>query len=78
MNEFYQGLIGGITVLGGLCAFMYWVFNMMEKRLESKLDSVVTDVHKIANELVEERRSKDYLYKFIMDYVNDRKPKNDP
>ena len=40
MNEFYEGLISGIAILGGLCAFIYWVFNLLEKRIEVKMDLV--------------------------------------
>ena len=69
MSEFYQGFVASIGILGGLCAFIYWVFNLMEKRIEAKLDSVGSDVNKIANELREERRSKDYPYKFVIDNV---------
>lgn len=75
MNEFYEGLIAGIAMLGGLCAFNYWVFNLMEKRMEAKLDNVskevdnvATDVHRIADELRQERLSKDALYKFVLDH----------
>lgn len=72
MNEFFEGFIACAAVLGGLCAFIYWVFNLMEKRLEVKLDSMSMDIHKIAEELREERRSKDYLYKFVMEYVREK------
>lgn len=67
MNEFYQGIIAATGMLGGLCAFIYWVFNLMEKRMENKLDNVATDVHRIADELRQERLSKDALYKFVLD-----------
>jgi hypothetical protein len=67
MNEFYQGLIAGIGMLGGLCAFNYWVFMMMEKRLEEKLEKVGSDIHSIALELREERKSKDKMYQFVLD-----------
>ena len=67
MNEFYQGLIAGISMLGGLCAFNYWVFCMMEKRLESKLDQVVQQVHAIAEEVKEDRRDKNRLYSFVLE-----------
>lgn len=67
MNEFYEGLIAGVGMLGGLCAFNYWVFSMMEKRLEEKLDKVGGDVHAIALELKEERRSKDRMYQFVLE-----------
>jgi hypothetical protein len=70
MEEFYQGLIAGITMLGGLCAFIYWVFSLMEKRIELKLDSVSSDVHKLVEDLRDERRNKDYLYKFVLDSRN--------
>jgi len=69
MEEFYQGILAAVAILGGLCAFIYWVFNLMEKRLELKLESLSNNVHKIAEELREERRSKDYLYKFVIDNV---------
>lgn len=73
MDTFYQGLIAGVAILGGLCAFNYWVFGLFEKRIEMKidmkLDAISLDIHKIADELKEERRSKDYLYKFVMEYV---------
>ena len=69
MESFCQGIIASVTILGGLCAFIYWVFALMEKRLELKIESISSDVHKIAEELREERRSKDYLYKFVIDNV---------
>lgn len=76
MNQFLEGMIAAIAFLGGLCTFIYWVFGLMEKRLETKLDSVCTDIHSIANELREERRSKDYLYKFVLDFVDKNKEKS--
>jgi len=69
MDQFFQGIIATVSVLGGLCAFIYWMFNLMEKRFETKLESISSDVHKIAEELREERRSKDYLYKFVIENV---------
>ncbi len=73
MSEFYQGVIAAVGILGGLCAFNYWAFGMMEKRIEDKIDKVGSDISTIANELREERRSKDYLYKFVLDNVKDKK-----
>jgi ATP-dependent protease HslVU (ClpYQ) peptidase subunit len=70
MSEFFQGILASIGFLGGICGFIYWVFNLMEKRIETKLDSVSSEISKIANELIEERRSKDYLYKFVIDNVD--------
>lgn len=67
MNEFFEGIIACMAVLGGLCGFIYWVFGIMEKRIETKLDSVSSDVHRIANELRDERISKDALYRFVLD-----------
>lgn len=67
METFLQGFLSCMAFLGGLCAFIYWVFQIMEKRIESKLDSVSSDVHRIATELRDERISKDALYKFVMD-----------
>lgn len=70
MNEVLEGIVGAMAIFGGLCGFIYWVFGMMEKRLESKIDSISTNVHRIADELREERRSKDALYKFVLDNYN--------
>jgi hypothetical protein len=70
MEQFYQGIIASVTMLGGLCAFIYWVFALMEKRLELKIEGIASDVHKIAEELREERRSKDYLYKFVIENID--------
>jgi hypothetical protein len=47
MSEFYQGIIAAVGILGGLCAFNYWVFSLMEKRIEDKIDSVGTDINKL-------------------------------
>ena len=69
MDQFHQGILATVSMLGGLCAFIYWMFNMMEKRFETKLDSISSDVHKVAEELKEERKSKDYLYKFVIEHV---------
>lgn len=38
MNGISEGILAGITMLGGLCAFIYWVFCLLEKRLEQKID----------------------------------------
>jgi hypothetical protein len=67
MGLFFEGVIAAIALLGGLCGFIYWVFQIMEKRLENKLDSVGSDVNRIANEMRDERISKDALYKFVLD-----------
>lgn len=72
MNEFFEGFIACAAVLGGLCAFIYWVFNLMEKRLEVKFDTMSAEIHKIAEEMKEERRSKDHLYKFVMDHCKEK------
>lgn len=69
MGEFYQGMVASVGMLGGLCAFIYWVFSIMEKRLETKIEAIALDVHKIAEELREERKSKDYLYRFVIENV---------
>ncbi len=70
MNEFIQGILATSAVLGGLCGFIFWVFGLMEKRLEMKIDSIAVDVNRIADELREERRSKDALYRFVLDNYN--------
>jgi hypothetical protein len=67
MDLFYEGLIAGVSILGGICAFNYWMFSMMEKRLDLKLDMMNTDIHAIVKELVEERRNKSNLYNFVME-----------
>jgi hypothetical protein len=72
MNPYIEAIIGTMAVLGALCTFIYWVFGLMEKRLEAKIDAIACDVHRIADELREERRSKDFLYKFVVDYVKER------
>lgn len=72
MNVYFEAIIGTMAILGALCTFIYWVFGLMEKRLESKIDTISSDVHRIADELREERRSKDFLYKFVMDYVKNK------
>ena len=66
MNDFYQGVIAAIGMLGGMCAFNYWMFGMMEKRLEVKIDSVVEDVHSLVQEVKQQRRDMDHLYKFVL------------
>lgn len=70
MTEFTAGVLASAAVLSALCAMMYWIFNLVEKRLELKVDLIGNDVGRIANELREERKSKDHLYKFVMDYVH--------
>lgn len=67
MIQIFEGIIATMAILGGICGFISWMFSMMEKRMESKLDSISADVGKIAYELREERRSKDALYKFVLD-----------
>ena len=66
MNDFYQGVFAAIGMLGGMCAFNYWMFGLMEKRLELKIDTLATDVHRIALELKEERLMRDKMYQFVL------------
>ena len=73
MSPFVEGILATVAILGGLCGFIYWVFGVMEKRLEVKIDSIASDVHKIATELREERRSKDALYQFVLDHCGNKK-----
>ncbi len=70
MSEFIEGILATVAILGGLCGFNFWIFGVMEKRLEMKIESISIDVHKIAQELRDERISKDALYKFVMDNYN--------
>lgn len=70
MNEFFQGIFAAVGMLGGLCAFTYWMFLMMEKRIDLKLDAITKDLHVFAQDLKEERRNKDALYKFVLDNYN--------
>lgn len=72
MNEFYAGIIACAAIVGGMCSLIYWFFCVFEKRVESKFDSLSNDVHRIANELREERLSRDNMYKFVMNHI---KPK---
>jgi len=65
MSPFMEVVIACVAIIGGFCSFIYLAFSSMEKRLESKMDSVSTKVSRIADELREERRSKDDLYKFV-------------
>lgn len=67
MDIFFSGMVASFTILAGLCAFNIWIFNLMEKRIENKIDAVGADVSKIAQELRDERISKDALYKFVLD-----------
>jgi hypothetical protein len=67
MTPFFEGVISAIAILGGLCGFIYWVFGVMEKRIEVKIDTISNDVHTVANELRNDRLSKDALYKFVLD-----------
>ncbi len=62
MNEFYQGVIAAIGMLGGLCAFTYWMFFMMEKRIDLKLDAITKDVHTLVEDFRKEREKTDRLY----------------
>lgn len=66
MDLFHQGLVAGVSILGGMCAFNYWMFVLLQNKLESKLDTMSNDIHSIAQELVEERRNKANLYNFVL------------
>ena len=76
MEEFYQALvisIGILITLGSSCAFMFSIFHMMKKQIDLKMDLTIHEIHRITDELREDRRSKDYLYKLVIDYVEKRK-----
>jgi hypothetical protein len=67
MIVFISGIVSSFTILAGICGFNIWIFNLMEKRIEAKIDSLGSDISKIAQELRDERISKDALYKFVLD-----------
>lgn len=69
MDLFHQGLVAGVSILAGMCAFNYWMFVLLQNKLESKLDNMSNDIHSIAQELVEERRNKANLYNFVLENV---------
>ena len=73
-RDFIEGIIAGLGMLGGLCAFNYWIFSMMEKRIESKVDGLgvslkrlENNIHTLGEEIKEERRARDKLYAFVLD-----------
>ena len=67
MDAFYQGIISGITMVGGMCAFNYWMFNMMEKRIDHKLDMMTADIHTLVSDMDEGRRRTDKLYEMFIE-----------
>ena len=69
MTEFYQGILAALSMLGGLCAFNYWMFGMMEKRLELKLDNMNADIHAIILEQSDQRKRTDDLYKILITLI---------
>jgi len=66
MEQFLLGAACSITILGGFCAFVWYIFSSMEKRIEAKLEIFGDDVHRIANELQQERIDKSNLYNFVL------------
>lgn len=75
MNEFYQGVIASISVLGGLCAFNFWVFSLMERRLEDKIEKIALDVSSVVQEMKQERADKTSLYSFVLDAMRKKNEK---
>lgn len=84
MHEFFDGLIAGIAMLGGLCAFIYWVFNLLEKRLEGKIDHleknleqkidrISTRLDEVIIEQADQRKRTDQLYQTLIQLVSERK-----
>lgn len=55
---FISGFIACGGLLGGLCAFIYWMFSITEKRLEDKLETLNTEIHRIVDELKAEREER--------------------
>lgn len=66
MDTFLQGAVCSITILGGICGFMWYIFTSMEKRMEQKFDMLAADIHRVANELHQERIDKSNLYNFVL------------
>lgn len=69
MKEFLLGAACSITILGGICGFMWYIFSSMEKRIEEKMNSFGFELHRIADELQQERRDKTNLYNFVLNSV---------
>lgn len=85
MNEFYEGLISGVALLGGLCAFNYWVFTLLEKRLEEemghlehKIDNISSRLEEVIHEQADQRKRTDQLYQIVIDLLQSRSPKTNP
>lgn len=77
MGEFFIGFLAAIGILGGLCAFNYWMFVMMEDRLDVKLTNISGDLHAVADDLKDERKSKTQLYSFVLENCIPDKPKKE-
>lgn len=77
MTEFYQGFIGCVTLLGGLCAFIYWVFALMEKRLELKIDHSLSVFQLDLESLSSSLNSVASSVKIIADEVQEQRKRTD-
>lgn len=55
-----------VTLLGTLLGFMYYLFTSMEKRIDLKLDLMTLELHRVANDIEQDRRDKANLYNFVL------------
>jgi len=76
MQLYYEGMIACAAILGGLCAFNYWMFNIIESKLENKIDhisldvkSLILNVEKHQSEIQVAHRRMDQLYGVIIEML---------
>ncbi len=75
MDQFYQGIFSAIGMLGGICAFNFWMFSMMEKRIDMKFAHIEETIETVSKEQSDQRKRSDHLYELLFEAIKGHKPK---
>ena len=87
MYELIGVLASTLTIFLGCFAFMYYLMNMFEKRLETKIDHLAEKIDgvskrldEVASEQADQRKRTDQLYQILINLVssNQKTPQTSP
>ena len=78
MNEFLCVIAATITIFLGCFAFMYYLMNMFEKRLETKIDYLAEKIDVVMAEQADAKKRTDQLYQILINLVTNNLPRTHP
>ena len=73
-----EGMVATVAILGGTCAFMWYLFNSMEYRFSVKFDHLQERLDGVVSDLENQRKRTDHLYEVSIQLMKEIQQTNNP